>query len=607
MNEKKTENIVRKHFEKFKNVVIEEQRSENPTINKLLKNASKKGNGQGNPEFIISGIKDAPDLLIVVECKADTKKHESSTLDKYAEYAVDGALLYSSFLSKEFDVIGIAVSGENIKELQVSHYLHLKGETKATKKFSDKLLSIESYIDGYIKSEEKFRQDYYNLLNFSKELNEKLHSKKVKESQRSLLISGILIALENTAFKISYKKHKTPTSLAKTLVDTISNELESANLYGKKLENLKTAYAFIKTHTALSGSEHVLSDIIDSIDLNINHFIKTYKYFDVLGQFYIEFLRYANNDKGLGIVLTPHHITELFTELAQVNKNSIVYDNCAGTGGFLISAMSRMIKDAAGDKEKIRSIKENQIIGVEWQDDIFALACSNMFIHQDGKTNIINDSCFEEKVIEQVKTYAPNIGFLNPPYPNLDSDPRELEFVLNNLEVLQPNGTCISIIPISCILASKGEEYRLKEKILANHTLEAVLSMPNQLFYNNDVGVVTSILVITAHRPHPKGKKTWFGYFKDDGFITQKHRGRGDFKNQWQSIKELWVDIYLNRKEVPGLSLTKVVGAADEWCAEAYMETDYSSLTNDVFLNELKKYAAFKILTNDENEINPSK
>lgn len=195
-----------------------------------------------------------------------------------------------------------------------------------------------------------------------------------------------------------------------------------------------------------------------------------------------------------------------------------------------------MVKDANEDTKKIKTIKEKQIIGVEWQDDIFALACSNMFIHQDGKTNIINGSCFDEKVIKQVKEYQPNIGFLNPPYPNIDTDPLELEFVLNNLETLQPNGTCIAIIPISCILASKGKEYELKKKILESHTLEAVLSMPNQLFYNNDVGVVTSVLVITAHKTHPEGKKTWFGYFKNDGYTVQKHKGRGDFNNEWDTV-----------------------------------------------------------------------
>ena len=105
VNERKTENIIREILNENKkkyeeeteqSVTIEEQKSDNPRIDKLLKTASKKGSGAGYPEFIISFPN--KDLLIVIECKADIKKHKSKTLDKYSEYAVDGALLYSSYL-----------------------------------------------------------------------------------------------------------------------------------------------------------------------------------------------------------------------------------------------------------------------------------------------------------------------------------------------------------------------------------------------------------------------------------------------------------------------------------------------------------------------------
>jgi type I restriction enzyme M protein len=110
VNERKTEIITRQHFSKFLNKInIEEQSSDNPKIDKLLKTASKKGSGKGYPEFIIS-YKTNPDLLIVIECKADIRKHESKNRDKYSEFAVDGALLYASYLSKSFDVLAIAVS-----------------------------------------------------------------------------------------------------------------------------------------------------------------------------------------------------------------------------------------------------------------------------------------------------------------------------------------------------------------------------------------------------------------------------------------------------------------------------------------------------------------
>src|SRR3990167_3994887 len=610
-NERKTESIVRSHFEQFKDIVhIEEQISDNPKIDKLLKTASKKGSGKGKPEFLITFAGNS-DLIIVVECKAETTKHESSTKDKFSEYAVDGALLYASYLSKEFDVLAIGISGQTKQELKVSHFLQLRNERKAVPIFGNKLLSGNDYLDGYLKSPEKFRQDYNTLLEFTKKLNATLHSYKILESQRSLLISCILIALENKAFKTSYhlfgatsekdtpeeKKKKVENAskeLANYLVETVSNELKNANIKGDKLDNLNIQFSFIRTDTSLSTKKDVLKNLIKDIDKNINSFIKTHEYFDILGQLYIEFLRYANSDKGLGIVLTPPHITELFSDLAQVNKNSIAYDNCAGTGGFLISAMKKMIADAKGDQTKIKEIKEDNLFGVEYQSHIFALAVSNMYIHQDGKTNIINGNCFDEEIMQEIKSKKPSVGFLNPPYKgDKKKDIDELEFVLNNLECLVDGGKCVAIVPMERALATSGKALELKIKLLKNHTLEAVLSMPNELFINSKVNVVSCIMIFTAHKAHPKNKETYFGYYKDDGFVKRKIQGRTYVYGKWENIKDKWVNYYLNRKQEPGFSANKVVAAYDEWCAEAYMETDYSKLTQNDFLKTIKEYVLF--------------
>jgi len=98
--------------------------------------------------------------------------------------------------------------------------------------------------------------------------------------------------------------------------------------------------------------------LIKDTEDNIRPFAKDYRFHDILGTFYVEFLRYANGDGGLGIVLTPPHITEMFSELAEINKDSVIIDNCCGTGGFLISAMQKMESAAQGNEEKLRHIHE---------------------------------------------------------------------------------------------------------------------------------------------------------------------------------------------------------------------------------------------------------
>lgn len=578
-------------------VVVEEQKSDNAKIDKLLKNASKRGNKNGYPDFILYS-KAYPELIIVVEAKADINKHESNTKDNYADYAIDGALLYASFLSKEFDVLAIGISGEKEHCFKISHYLYLKEDKKAYPIFDDILLNVKEYFDGIIQSNYKFNQDYANLISYTKTLNETLHSKKIKESQRALLISGILIALKDRAFKDGYKKHDKVTQLVKSLYTAIEGQLSGNDISQKKIDVLTQAFSFVKTNPALTDSKtgkKFIEDLIDEIDQEINGFMVTHKYVDTVSQFYIEFLRYANNDKGLGIVLTPPHITELFVELADVDKNSVVLDNCCGTGGFLISAMKRMLIDAKGDQTKENEIKGKQLIGIEFQDDIYTLLISNMIIHRDGRTNIYWGDCFKET--EDVKkNFKPTIGFLNPPYKTKSSDIEEFEFILNNLDALESGGTCIAIIPLSCVIEKSTIAENLKKRVLEKHTLEAVLSMPEELFHNSKVNTVTCAVIVTAHKPHPKGKKTWFAYCRDDGFVKMKNKGRIDANHTWNDIKEQWVSAFRNREVIDNFSLMREVNEKDEWCVEAYLETDYSEFDFEDYETTVKKYLMFNFM-----------
>ena len=480
MNERKTEKLVRDAlaglgYKSRKDISIEEQKSDNPKIAKLLKTASKAGKGAGLPEFIITSS-EHPELVIVIECKASTKHHRSKNLDQPKDFACDGTLLYASYLSKEFDVIAIGVSGETKKELLIDYFVHLKGQLTAYPVVGKGFLSFDDVHKLYIQSPEKFNVDYVKLLAYSQALNRTLHKLKVKESQRSLLISSILIALKNSAFAASYKKHKKPVNLATSLVKTVTDELKNSDIPKEKVENLSQAYAFIQTHTTLLEDPLALVNLITDVDKRVNGFMRSHSYFDTLGQFYIEFLRYANNDKGLGIVLTPPHITELFADLADLTKTSVVLDSCCGTGGFLISATKKMVADCGGNSNLVDKVKKTQLIGIEVQAEIYALAISNMILQDDGKSSIVGGDCFA--MVEDMKKKRPTVGLLNPPYKAEKDDIEELEYVLNNLDMLEPNGICIALIPISCIVAQEGKNLELKKRLMKDHSLVAVFRWP---------------------------------------------------------------------------------------------------------------------------------
>lgn len=605
-NEAKTMNIFRdllrkKGYYNDNNIIVEEQSSDNKKIQKLLKNASKAGLGKGFPDFIITSSKNT-NLVIVVECKADIAKQKSATLDSFKDYAIDGALLYASFLAKEYDVIAIGFSGEDKSLTSLEHYLQICKTTKAYPYFSDEVLSFADYSEGLNSSIYKFNQDYNELISYTKELNEELQERKIKESKRALLISGILMGLRNERFKAEYKTYESTEILVNNLYASICAELDNSDVPDSNKNALKKGYDFITTNSSINNKDgkKFLTDLIDEADKRINGFMVTHKYIDTVSQFYVEFLRYANNDKGLGIVLTPPHITQLFVELAGVDKDSVVLDNCAGTGGFLVSAMKAMLEDAHGDIAKESAIKRKQLLGIEFDDEIYTLLISNMIIHRDGRTNITLGSCFDQDTDKIKETFHPTVGLLNPPYKNKGKGTEELEFVLNNLSMLERGGKCVAIMPISCVNDVKGASCVLKHKILEHNTLEAVLSLPEELFVNSKVNTVTCAVVITAGIPHPKGKKTWFGYCRNDGFVKKKNVGRVDANHTWEDTKRMWVESFMNREVISEFSVMQEVTADMEWCAEAYLEADYSKLTQADFKETIKNYVLFQMKCNEQ-------
>lgn len=617
------------YFNNDEIIVEYRDKTENKLLNKQLSNASKKGDKQGIPDFMIRSRKHS-NLVFLIECKSDLNFHESKNRNMPVTYAVDGVLWYSSFVSKEFDVISIALSG-NIDDYKVSSYLQLRGTDKCEEVKSQELLTYENYVDLVVESDVAFNRDYETLLSYAKKLNSDLHKLKIKESKRALLISGILIALQNESFRISFHTHVTPTSLISALINSISTQLRLDRKKDKNSDVVLGSFEFLKNNRTFTEELEIIVEsnvkqpdgstkkesiksrkglwaliqTIFSIRDNVYNFLEKYKYVDTLSQFYIEFLRYANTDKGLGIVLTPIHIARLFVKMAGVNKDSVVLDNAAGTGGFLIAAMGEMIEDAGDNQDKIDDIKENQIYGIEYDDDIFSLLASNMIVHSDGRSNILWGSCFD-RIPKELKKATPNhniidVGLLNPPFQSDKDDIDEFRFIFSCLDAVTRGGTVIALVPTSIVTDNKGLGYQNKIKLLENHTLEAVVSLPEDLFSNSKTSVVTVGVVITAHKPHPPKKSTWFGYWRNDGFVKTKNFGRTDINNEWSGedgLEAYWLSAFINRKEVPQFSINKVVSAEDEWLAEAFLETDYTMLSESDFEKTVRQYYAFKLENN---------
>ncbi len=602
-NERKTEILTRDMLKRLgyydeKNIVIEEQISDNPIIKDCLKKASKSGSGCGKPEYIIQFQN--TDILMVIECKASTRFHESINKNKYAEYAVDGALLYGKYLSKEYHVISIGISGESIDTLTISNYMWIKGAFSPVSLNLNRLCSKEEYLKIIRATNEKKEYDIKNIKKNTKVIHKVLREKiKITDELKPIIISAILLALSEESFLNSYKTQTTPKSLLNLLLTSIENKLDSIEGMPKdKVSIMMTNFRSLLSINKLNNNNRTDTDflfIINKVKEEIWPYINIEHSFDYIGEFYKEFLSYTDgNKKGLGIVLTPNHITDLFCELANLSISDRVVDPCCGTGGFLISAMNFMLKKT-DDPSIQKNIRRNQLIGVESESKMFTLAAANMIIRGDGKSNLYNCSCFDANIIEKIKNvHRPTVAFMNPPYSQTDDGGSELDFVYNMLNLLEPGGLGIAIIPINCVCSVQTKETLKRKKILEEHTLLGVMSMPTTLFY--PVGTVTCIVIFRAHRPHDCNVKSWFAYCRDDGFIVSRNSGRIDRNKKWEEIKTKWVNAFRDFSEIPGFSIKRSIKYNDEWCSEAYLQPNYDEITESDFQKAVEEYFVYKAL-----------
>lgn len=372
-NERKTESLVRKELQKNgyinnNSIIVEEQTSDNPIIDRLLKSASKSGDGVGRPEFIIQSKLDR-EFLIIIECKADINKHYSKNFKRPKDYAVDGVLHYANHLCRHYNVLAIGVSGQSESEIKISNYIVRKNKFNTFDCLTDQygnavegILGFENYFNLFVYDPLIHAQKERDVLDFSKSLHNFIRDyAHLSDAEKPLLVSGILLALKDNVFFRTYETYP-DDRLPKYALDTIKQVVDNQEIPNSKKLGIKQQYGFIQTHTKLIEHENsigmsALRKIIDDLSEHVFPFVSIYHDYDIVGKFYNEFLRYSGGDGKLGIILTPKHITELFADLAEVSCTDTLLDPCCGTGGFLISAMHRMIKDCAGDEEKLKELR----------------------------------------------------------------------------------------------------------------------------------------------------------------------------------------------------------------------------------------------------------
>ena len=474
------------------------------------------------------------------------------------------------------------------------------------------LRTMDEYVDFYtskINDKEKVMQNTYKL-------NELLHRHSIPEKLRSQIVGTCLLALKNGL------DYSTPTLTAAQIRTRIREVLE--NLLN---DDLNKAEKLALLNRNVLDNQYVrqlkidaIREILKFIKDNILPFIndKSTSGQDLLNLFFVTFNKYVGkSDKNQAF--TPDHITDFMSKITGVNKHSVILDPCCGSGSFLVRAMTQALDDCATGAEQ-ENIKKHQIFGIEFDENIYGLATTNMLIHSDGNSNIRQGSCFA--LADWIKEAKPNIILMNPPYngqrihlpksyvdtwaKDKKEDPSKglyfVKYIADTLNSINHHAKLAVLLPVACAIGTSGEIARLKEEILKENTLDAVFTLPNEIFYPGaSASACCMVFKIGTKHSDVSNPDTYFGYYKEDGFKKKKNLGRVEQldvntgKSKWVEIEKEWIELYRNRKAVDGLSATHKVNGDDEWLCEAYMKTDYTKLTAQDFQQTINDYLAYLI------------
>lgn len=531
-------------------------------------------------------------LAVLIETKVKFKEADETQLFDYVKLEKE----YAD--AKNIVAILANTSNDKIKVWKIA-------EGKDAELLSDKKLkTIEEYA-------EYFRPQNVNdksaVLENTALLNRKLHDVGITESLRSQFVGTCLLALKNG---LKYKDIETDQIIAgirRILEDMLDKSLDKAI----KLVVLQKKVLEDKDVKKIDSKK--FTELLDYIKDNIMPYINaaTSEGHDILSYFFTTFNKYvAREDKNQAF--TPNHIAHFMCKVAKVCKTSRILDPTCGSGTFLVQAMTMALNQCETDAER-DEIKKNQIYGIERDEDVFGLSTTNMLIHGDGNSNIKCSSCFDEA--KWIRDANADVILMNPPYNASKSqvpeafgntwgkkttDPSKGLYFVRYIADNVGRGKLVTLLPMSCAIGTSGIIADIKQQMLDKHTLDAVFSFPAEMFYPG-ASAVACCMVFDLGRPHSEDTETFFGYFKDDGFEKRKGIGRVDIKNRWDDIEKEWLQLYLHKQTKVGLSVVKSVNAEDEWCAEAYMETDYSSLLEKDFVNVLRDFAAF-LVQNERND-----
>ncbi|WP_077369220.1 HsdM family class I SAM-dependent methyltransferase [Anaerosalibacter sp. Marseille-P3206] len=440
----------------------------------------------------------------------------------------------------------------------------------------DELQAKEFYINR-IKDEPLDKQKIYRL---TAKINNNLHFNfGIKNLYSRMVFTASALVAERYS-KYALMKGMDYSTLHNSIASNLNKSLEDSRRQNQKLEIIVEVYSAIRMN--YTENQDAINEFIEDVKeiskaINSNHWAGE----DVMGIFFNEFNRYKGKSEH-GQVFTPDHITNFMYRLIDCNMNDYILDAACGSGAFLVKAMSNMIVEAGGvDTNKAKEIKSNRLFGIENDKEIFALACANMLIHKDGKTNLEHMDSRKIEAGEWINSKPITKVLMNPPFENKYGWDKIILNVLNNVK----QGTMCAFILPDKKLEKASKKFR--EDLLENHRIKIIVKLPEEIFAE---GITTSIFVIESGRPQEDSNIIAYN-IKNDGLETVKNQGRQDIHNRWPEIEDYWIKAIQNGEE-PKYNTKQVLDSNEHLSWQAPQKP--FEISEEDFNKTLMDYLLFK-------------
>lgn len=242
---------------------------------------------------------------------------------------------------------------------------------------------------------------------------------------------------------------------------------------------------------------------------------------------------------------TPRHIIDMMVRLIKPTPQDKICDPACGTGGFLCGAyhyilesntseemkeVSPILGDKLSDSDR-HNIDQKVFYGREFDITMYRIGLMNMILHNIRPYNIKHTDSLSKDSQEE-NTYS--VVLANPPFTGSldesDIDPHltsivktkktELLFMAKFIKMLEIGGRAAVIIPTGVLSTDSKAHKTLRQKLIEENQLEAVISMPSGVF-KPYAGVATAVLVFTKGG---QTQKIWFYEMENDGFTLDDKR-----------------------------------------------------------------------------------